>query len=140
MERHSASYTTESCSKCCCRQRRRLRTRIYIDSPTRSYILEKLKSYGENPGPILDTTRGLYQKKLAKRMEEKTKASDESRSREEVDYATDQMGEWSSHSSETYPEEREEEEAGALEEPVPVRLRSHKSSSSKSQQVVYRTI
>ena len=67
-------------------------------------------------------------------------ASDESRSRDVVDYGTDHMGEWSSHSSEgeTDPEEaekdeeeeeEEEEEAGALEEPASVRLRS--SSSSK---------
>ncbi|CAI8044206.1 hypothetical protein GBAR_LOCUS24545 [Geodia barretti] len=114
-------------------------------------LLEELRKYGENPGPIVDSTRGLYQKKLARLVAQKTKASDEGRSRppESVDYGTDHLGEWSSQSSEgetdveetekdegEEEEEEGEEEAGALAEP---RLRSHTSSTSKSQQVVYRT-
>jgi cobalamin biosynthesis Mg chelatase CobN len=115
-------------------------------------LLEELRKYGESPGPIVESTRGLYQKKLARLMAQKTKASDEGRSRppESVDYGTDHVGEWSSQSSEgetdveetekdEEEEEEEEEEAGALAEPASVRLRSHTSSTSKSQQVVYRT-
>ena len=56
-------------------------------------------------------------------------AAGASKAREEAtDYATDQLGEWSSHSSEgeTDPEEEEEEEAGVVEEETPsMRLRSH---------------
>ncbi|CAI8044209.1 hypothetical protein GBAR_LOCUS24545 [Geodia barretti] len=106
-------------------------------------LLEELRKYGENPGPIVDSTRGLYQKKLARLVAQKTKASDEGRSRppESVDYGTDHLGEWSSQSSEgetdveetekdegEEEEEEGEEEAGALAEP---RLRSHTSSTSK---------
>ena len=36
-------------------------------------LAEELRNYGENPGPILDSTRGVYQKKLARLMAEKTK-------------------------------------------------------------------
>jgi hypothetical protein len=107
-------------------------------------LLEELRKYGESPGPIVESTRGLYQKKLARLMAQKTKASDEGRSRppESVDYGTDHVGEWSSQSSEgetdveetekdEEEEEEEEEEAGALAEPASVRLRSHTSSTSK---------
>ena len=55
------------------------------------------------------------------------------REKETTDYATDQLGEWSSQSSEgdtdteeeQGDEEEGEEEAGAMEEPSPMRLRSH---------------
>ena len=117
-------------------------------------LVEELRRYGEDPGPIVETTRGLYQKKLARLMGEKAKgwcirgileqimkglptsASSDIRSGEGVDYGTDKLGEWSSHSSEgeTDPEgegegegeeEEEEEEAGALPEPsASVRQRS----------------
>ena len=36
-------------------------------------LMEELRQFGETPGPIVDTTRGLYQKKLARLMAEKTK-------------------------------------------------------------------
>ena len=36
-------------------------------------LLEELRKYGENPGPIVDSTRGLYQKKLARLVAQKTK-------------------------------------------------------------------
>ena len=36
-------------------------------------LLEELRKYGEDPGPIVESTRGLYQKKLARLMAEKTK-------------------------------------------------------------------
>ena len=39
-------------------------------------LMEELRRYGEEPGPILDSTRGLYQKKLAKLMAEKTKGEE----------------------------------------------------------------
>ena len=63
-------------------------------------------------------------------------ASSVVRGQESTDYGTDQLGEWSSHSSEgdTDPEagqeeeeeeeEEGEEEAGVIEEPPPMRLRS----------------
>ena len=36
-------------------------------------LVEELKRYGEDPGPIMDNTRGLYQRKLARLMAEKAK-------------------------------------------------------------------
>ena len=36
-------------------------------------LMEELRKFGENPGPITDTTRGVYQRKLAKHLAEKTK-------------------------------------------------------------------
>ena len=63
-------------------------------------------------------------------------AAGASKAREEAtDYATDQLGEWSSHSSEgeTDPEEEEEEEeeeAGVVDEETPsMRLRSRAATA-----------
>ena len=36
-------------------------------------LMEELRKFGENPGPITDTTRVVYQRKLAKHLAEKTK-------------------------------------------------------------------
>lgn len=38
-------------------------------------LAEELRRYGENPGPIMDTTRGVYQRQLAKLMAERTKGN-----------------------------------------------------------------
>ena len=56
-------------------------------------LLEELRKYGESPGPIVDSTSGLYQNKLARLKAQKTKASDEGRSRpsESVYYRTDHL-------------------------------------------------
>lgn len=36
-------------------------------------LAEELRRYGEDPGPIMETTRGVYQRQLAKLMAERTK-------------------------------------------------------------------
>ena len=36
-------------------------------------LAEELRAYGEEPGPVMESTRGVYQRKLAKLMAEKTK-------------------------------------------------------------------
>ena len=36
-------------------------------------LVEELRSRGEEPGPVMDSTRGVYQRKLAKLMAEKAK-------------------------------------------------------------------
>ena len=41
-----------------------------LDLPD-SELLEELRGYGEDCGPITDSTRGVYQRKLAKLMAEK---------------------------------------------------------------------
>ena len=40
---------------------------------TDKQLMEELRKFGEDPGPITDTTRGVYQKKLAKLFAEKPK-------------------------------------------------------------------
>ena len=40
---------------------------------TDKQLLEELRQFGEDPGPITDTTRGVYQRKLAKHLAEKPK-------------------------------------------------------------------
>ena len=35
-------------------------------------LVEQLRKFGEDPGPITDTTKGVYQRKLAKHLAEKT--------------------------------------------------------------------
>ena len=37
-------------------------------------LAEALRDQGEEPGPVTDSTRGVYQRKLAKLMAEKTKS------------------------------------------------------------------
>ena len=55
-----------------------------------------LRQHGEDPGPIMDTTRDVYQRKLAKLMAEKKEVASRAHETETTDYATDQLGEWSS--------------------------------------------
>ena len=83
--------------------------------------MKELRKYGESPGPIVDSTRGLYQNKLARLMAQNTKASNEGRSRpsESVDYRTDHLEEWSSQSSEGETEETEKDEDYLLKKPKP---------------------
>lgn len=38
-------------------------------------LAEELRRYGEDPGPIMETTRGVYQRQLAKLMAERTKGN-----------------------------------------------------------------
>lgn len=39
-------------------------------------LAEELRRYGEDPGPIMETTRGVYQRQLAKLMAERTKGNE----------------------------------------------------------------
>lgn len=83
--------------------------------------LEKeLRNRKEKPGPVMDTTREVYQRKLAKPMAESAKIPSKSHKMDTTDYATDHVEEWSSQSSEEKDEE-EEEEAGAVQEPASMR-------------------
>ena len=42
-------------------------------------VAESLRAFGEEPGPIMDSTRGVYQRKLAKLMAERAKGEEEGR-------------------------------------------------------------
>lgn len=44
-----------------------------VSQLTDEELAEELRKHGEDPGPIMETTRGVYQRKLAKLMAEKTK-------------------------------------------------------------------
>jgi len=100
-------------------------------------LVEQLRKFGEDPGPITDTTKGVYQRKLAKHLAEKTLGAwkiwcwvsqcltvhsvfvlASSHAREEVDYGGDYMGEWSSGSG----GESEEDEKAESSPPRKVRL------------------
>ena len=56
-------------------------------------LLEELMKYGQKPGPIVDSTRGLYCRKLAQLRANETKSREKG-------------------------EEEEEREAGVIEEPA----------------------
>ena len=38
-------------------------------------LVKELRRYGEEPGPVMDSTRGVYQRKLAKLMADKAKGA-----------------------------------------------------------------
>lgn len=40
-------------------------------------LVQQLRKFGEDPGPITDTTKGVYQRKLAKHLAEKTLGAQE---------------------------------------------------------------
>ena len=46
-------------------------------------LAEQMRAFGEEAGPIIDTTRGVYQRKLAKLMAERAKGEEEGEEEEE---------------------------------------------------------
>ena len=74
-------------------------------------LAEELRRYGMVSGPIIDSTRGVYQNKLANLWQRRQKCP-QRHHEEETDYPNDQMGEWSSHSSEGETDLEEQQEDG----------------------------
>ena len=79
-----------------------------VEALTDEELLEELRKHGVLAGPILDTTRAVYRKKLAQAMAEQAKASSKSRS-QALPPSKELKGELSSQDDEEVEEEEEEE-------------------------------